>query len=206
MIEVLNSYLVQHKSISIPGLGTLVIDRIPARSDFLNRKILPPAYQYRFDKYFDAPDKEFFNFLATRKQIADFEAIKLYNEWAYEFRNRIRSEKSVLWEGVGTLQQDDSGDILFEPIKSGSDFLGSVDAERVVRADARHAMIVGDRETTTAEMTEYLSEPGVLRKNRWWLIAAGIALLAITLMIIRFSNSGFNIESTSNKEQVLPNN
>ncbi|WP_315816313.1 hypothetical protein [Paraflavitalea speifideaquila] len=59
MTEALTSYLIQHKSISIPGLGTVYIERIPAQTDFINKQILPPSYHFRFDKYFDAPDKEF---------------------------------------------------------------------------------------------------------------------------------------------------
>src|SRR5687767_8146900 len=102
MIPILTNYLVQHKSVSIPGLGTIYVERTPAQSDFVNRQILPPSYHYRFDKYFDTPDRDFFNFLAAHKEVADFEAIKLYNEWALEFRNTIRNQNSVEWENVGT--------------------------------------------------------------------------------------------------------
>lgn len=202
MIEVLNSYLVQHKSISIPGLGTIYVERLPARTDFVNRSILPPAYQFRFDKYFDAPDKQFFNYLATEKKIPDFEAIKMYNEWAYEFRNRIRSEESVTWEGVGTLQQDASGEILFEPISNKSPDVFPVTAQRIIRSDAAHSMLVGDKETTSVEMTEYLNEPVRGKRNKWLVAALVIAVIAMLLLFFRFNLSGFNIEATSNQQKV----
>ncbi len=202
MIEVLKSYLVQHNNISIPGLGTIYVERLPARTDFVNRTILPPAYQYRFDKYFDAPDKQFFNYLAAEKKIADFEAIKLYNEWALAFRNRIRAEEMVSWEGIGTLQQDASGEILFEPESQETGYFSPVKAERIIRTDASHAMLVGDKETTSVEMTEYLSEPASGSTSKWLIAAIVIALVAMLLLFFRFNIAGLNIEATSNQQKV----
>ena len=62
MFQVLNAYLFQHRSISIPGLGTIYLETFSASVDVADRIILPPLYQFRFDKYFDSPDREFFAF------------------------------------------------------------------------------------------------------------------------------------------------
>ena len=204
MIDILNSYLVLHKSISIPGLGTIYVERVPANSDFVNRQILPPGYQFRFDKYFDAPDKEFFSFLATEKHIADFEAIRLYNEWAYDFRNRLKGEQPVEWKGVGQLHQDSNGEIHFEPQKSYRIPLRPVPATRVVRTNAVHSMLVGDKETTTLAMSEMLTEE-ISGKKRWWIYALVIALVAAGILIYRFSKDGINPEATGNSQHVGTN-
>ncbi|HLZ88634.1 MAG TPA: hypothetical protein VKQ52_15370, partial [Puia sp.] len=66
MFAVLNAYLFQHRSISIPGLGTIYLETLPAAVDVADRTMQPPAYHFRFDKYFDAPDKEFFAFVAAQ--------------------------------------------------------------------------------------------------------------------------------------------
>ena len=108
MTEVLTSYLLQNKSLSIPGLGTIYIERIPAQTDFVNKRILPPGYHFRFDKYFDAPDKDFFTYLAQQKDMADYEAIKWYNEWAYELRSRLRNDNEEVWPGVCSFRKDPS--------------------------------------------------------------------------------------------------
>ncbi|MES1223866.1 MAG: hypothetical protein ABUT20_50690, partial [Bacteroidota bacterium] len=97
MFEILNSYLFQHKSISIPGLGTIVMERLPANTDIGSKNFLPPLYHFRFDKYFDAPDKDFFSYLASEKNIPDYEAIKWYNEFSLELRNKIKVEEKVKW-------------------------------------------------------------------------------------------------------------
>lgn len=201
MIEILNSYLILHKSISIPGLGTIYVERVPANSDFVNRQLLPPGYQFRFEKYFDAPDKEFFSYLATEKHIADFEAIRIYNEWAYDFRNRLKGEQPVDWKGVGVLHQDATGEIHFEPQKTDRIALKPVAAARVVRTNAAHTMLVGDRETTTLAMSEMLTEE-TSTKRRWWIFALVVALIAAAILIYRFTKDGFNPEATGNSQHV----
>lgn len=129
MKETLISYLLQHKSLGIPGLGTIYVERTPAQNDFVNKRILPPGYHYRFDQYFDQPDKDFFNYIANHLGMADFEAIKWYNEWAYDVRNQLRSAP-VYWKGIGTLSKDENGEFVFEAERVNRTALTTVAAKR----------------------------------------------------------------------------
>lgn len=202
MIEILNTYLVQHRSLSIPGLGTIYIEKTPAQTDFVNKQILPPSYHYRFDKFFDSPHKDFFHFLAGERQIPEYEAIKDYNEWAQDFRNRIRSEETIQWQGVGTLSQDAAGEISFAPQATITSYLQPVPAERVVRTNSQHAMLVGDKETTNVEMTELLSEETYVEKESWWIYALIIAAVSLVAIFFYFNQNGNNVESTGNQQRV----
>src|SRR5690348_5052872 len=131
MFAVLNAYLLQQRSISIPGLGTIYLETLPAEVDVTDSTMHPPVYRFRFDKYFDAPDKEFFSYLASQQNMLDFEAIKSYSEFSFELRNRIRSEEQVSWDGVGILKKDGTGNILFESAKAPEFFLRPTPAIRV---------------------------------------------------------------------------
>ena len=184
MIAILNSYLIQHKSICIPGLGTIYLERIPAINDFSNRQLLPPSYKYRFDKYFDAPDKEFFSYLASSQNMAEYEAIKMYNEFAYDLRDRIRKEERFDWPQVGILMRDATGEIQFKSELIQPGFVQPVPANRVIRQDARHAILVGDQELTTDHMTELLSEEVHVEKESWWIYA--LIIFAVALVIVFF--------------------
>src|SRR5258708_880454 len=115
MFQVLNAYLFQHRSISIPGLGTIYLETFSANVDVADRTILPLLYQFRFDKHFDSPDREFFAYIASQRNMLDHEAIKWYNEFSTDLRERVRTEDMVRWDGVGILRKDDGGNILFEP-------------------------------------------------------------------------------------------
>ena len=203
MVTALNSYLVQHKSLSIPGLGTIYVERIPAQSDFVNKQIIPPSYHYRFDRYFDAPDKDFFTYLASQKEIADYEAIRWYNEWAYELRNKIRTDHEVKWENVGTLRTDVSGEIIFEPQPNLINFLHAVPAERVIRSNAEHMVLVGDKQLTTTAMNDYLHEETVyVEKESWWIYALILAAVAVVVIFFHFFRSGVSFDSVTNQQTI----
>lgn len=189
MINLIRTYLLQYKSISIPGLGTIYIEKTPAQSDFVNRQLLPPSYHYRFDKYFDAPGKEFLTYLAARKKIEDYEAIKVYNEWALQLRNSISAETPAIIEGIGELRRNGSGDVVFEASVKPAIYYEPLPAERIIRTNARHTMLVGDKETTNVEMTDYLHETHK-EKKPWWVYALIVAAVALVAIIFTLYKNG----------------
>jgi hypothetical protein len=221
MTNVLVSYLLQHKSISIPGLGSMYIERIPAQTDFVNRRILPPDYHFRFDKYFDAPDKDFFTYLAKQQNIADYEAIKWYNEWAYELRSKLREGHVVQWDGIGTLKKDISGEIIFESAGRIPSLQEPTPANRVIHTHSQHTMLVGDQEVTRKiSLTDNISastdentvaedtEPGPdiyeepPKKRGWWLFALIVAAIALGVIFMRFYKSGFITSAAGNQQRI----
>jgi hypothetical protein len=219
MNNVLVSYLLQHKSISIPGLGSMYIERIPAQTDFVNRRILPPDYHFRFDKYFDAPDKDFFTSRAKQQNIADYEAIKWYNEWAYELRSKLREGQAVEWAGIGSLKKDISGEIIFESAGRIPSLQEPTAANRVIHTHTQHTMLVGDQEVTrkisntdgTGESDnnvipgeeqgpDFYEEPP--KKKGWWIFALVIAAIALSVILLRVYKSGFVTSAAGNQQPI----
>src|SRR5882724_4213680 len=204
MFDVLNSYLFQHKSISIPGLGTIFMETLPASIDTSTKNILPPLYYFRFDKYADAPEREFFSYLAAQKNVEDYEALKMYSEFAFELRNKINLEEKVKWEGVGELKKDYEGNILFESSLGNPFFLQPVPARKVIHPDAKHLLLVGDRERMSDEMNEFLNtEEEEPKSKKWWWISAIIAaVIALLIILVHFSSHGWKIDSAGNQEKL----
>ena len=203
MFKLLNSYLFQHKSISITGMGTIYMETLPASVDTSTKNMLPPLYYFRFDKYFDAPGRQFFSFLAAQKKIEDFEALKWYNEFAFELRNQMSDEGKVKWEGVGELRRDEEGNIVFESSLGNPFFLQPVAARKVIHPDAKHVLIVGDTERTNVEMNELLhTEPEEERRKSWWIFALIVSVIALFAVILHFSSHGWRIESTGNQKML----
>jgi hypothetical protein len=190
MFQVLNAYLFQHRSISIPGLGTIYLETHPANVDVADRTIQPPLFRFRFDKYFDAPDATFFSYLAAQRNLLDYEAIKWYSEFSFELRNRIRQEDEVVWDGVGILRKDSSGNVLFESVDSHLSFMQPAPAIRVSHQDAQHTLLVGDRERTSGEMNEWLQEHGGRKKLSWWVIALVLGVAGLLFLGWYFYSHG----------------
>jgi hypothetical protein len=202
MFEVLNSYLYQHKNISIPGLGTIYLETLPATPDSGNKSIIPPMYHFRFDKYFDAPDKDFFSYLALEKNIPDYEAIKWYNEFSYDLRNKIRQDDKVKWDGIGILKKDYAGNIVFESEPDSSLFMQPVKAEPVTRKNVQQRMMVADKEKNNYEMEEWLQANAQKIKQNWWIYALVAASAALLILLFYYSGNHSQSNFSGNQQRL----
>jgi hypothetical protein len=204
MFELLNSYLFLHKSLPIPGLGTIYMESLPASMDTSTKNMLPPLYYFRFDRYADSPDRELFAYLADQQNVADFEAIKSYTEFSFELRDQINREQSLRWEGVGELKKDPDGNIAFESSLGNPIFMQPVLAKKVIHPDAKHVLLVGDTERTNVEMNQWLNheEPSAEKRDLWWVYALVIGIVAVIILLFHFSSRGWHTDTIGN-QQVL---
>jgi CCDC81-like prokaryotic HU domain 2 len=191
MFDLLHYYFIQNRTLSLPGIGTFELFRVSAQTDFTNKKILAPTYTISFDKMNDTPDKEMFQYISSRKNISEWEAMKLVNDLAHELKQQLRSGQEVEWKGIGILKPDSSGDIIFQPDRLKYDFIPHVDAERVIRVDANHRMLVGDHEVSKTEMEQFLQEENVVvkEKPKWWVYAILVAAIALILIFLKLISS-----------------
>jgi hypothetical protein len=200
--SILNKYLFLNKSIPVPGLGTICMESLPAVIDASTRSLLPPTYRFRFDKFSDSPDKELFTYLSTQQQISDYEALRQYNDFAFSLRDRLNYFREAPWEGLGVLRKDDSGEIHFESSVEQPPFLQAVPAEKVVRANAKHMLLVGDRERSNSEMSDWFAEEPIHGNRLWWLAALIGGITAALIILAHFSTKGWNVGSTGNQQTI----
>jgi hypothetical protein len=202
MYRILNRYLFQHKSLPVPGIGTLYLEKTVASIDATTRSAVPPSYYFRFERYFDAPDKEFFSYLSQQENIADYESLRMYTEFAYSLRDRLNHQNKAEWENVGVLRKDPEGNVVFESALPQPFFLQPVPASKIVRADAQHTLLVGDRERTSGEMSSWFSEEPVTGNRLWWLAALVTGIISVLVILFHFSTHGWKIDAVGN-QQVL---
>jgi hypothetical protein len=203
MFQVLNSYLFQHKSISIPGLGTIYVEALPSSIDTSTKNILPPLNYFRFDKQTDSPDRQFYSYIASQEDIPDYDALKKYNDFAFDLRERINREDQMTWDGVGVLKKDQEGNIVFETAFSSPPFYQPVPAHKVIHPDAQHVLLVGDTERTNVEMNEWLQqEQGKRTMKSWWIYALVVAIIALLIILFHFSSSGWSLDSSGNQQKL----
>ena len=109
----------------------------------------------------------------------------------------------MLWDGVGILKTDVTGEVVFEPHQSIVSYLQPVPAERVIRSNAEHTMLVGDRERTNTEMTDYLKEETVyVEKESWWIYALIIAAIALIVIFFHYYKTGVTSDSIFNQQKI----
>jgi nucleoid DNA-binding protein len=202
MYDELYQLLILNKKLTIPGIGNFSMNRKPAEANFLEKLIHPPAYSITLQKESGAPSKSFFFRLAELLNITDREAVVQFNDFAFDLKKKIVDGNEVVWDGIGTLSMNKSGNVKFLPAEIPV-IEESVAVEKVLREHTQHSVLVGERERTSVEMTELLSQPET-KKSKWWIAAliAGVVLLAVVFWI--FSKNEWTISATSNQRTISP--
>ncbi|HWC52545.1 MAG TPA: hypothetical protein VG676_03090 [Chitinophagaceae bacterium] len=202
MYDELYRFLILNKELTIPGIGNFTVNRKPAEANFLEKLIHPPIYSISLQKEPGTPSKNFFFHIAEQLNISDREAIVRFNDFAFELKKKITDGTEVMWHGIGTLSMSKSGNVKLLP--SDIPVLEeSVAVEKVLREHAEHTVLVGERERTSVEMTEFFSQTET-KRSKWWIAAmiAGILLLAAVFWI--FSKNEWTISATSNQQFIAP--
>ncbi|MFT3704761.1 MAG: hypothetical protein QM802_20515 [Agriterribacter sp.] len=204
MLYILHQYLIQNKSLSLPGLGTLEIQNIPAISNFSDHVIEPPIHKIIFDDTQDAPSKTLFKYIATKLGLEEWEAIKKVNDFSYELKNHLKQGKEMEWFDAGILRQDASGNIILDSKPISYPFMQKVPAIRVIRSDASHTILRGDTEVSgnfikPADAFEENTRTALFRK--WWFWAITFAAIALLLIFFYYYNNGFKFSEFFNTEK-----
>ncbi|MES2429326.1 MAG: hypothetical protein V4556_00235 [Bacteroidota bacterium] len=164
--------LFQNKSCTLPGIGKLTVHTTRAKTDFVNTQLLAPVYSISFSPIDD--NAGVFN---------EFSAISGL------LKKDLEQTGMIELDGIGILKKDDSGKIVFTPYELDPNFTPAISAERVIRQNSEHAMLVGDKETTNVVMTEYFIEDEV-KKDYWWVWAIVLFLLGIGAIAFHIMQHG----------------
>lgn len=202
MYPELYQYLLQHKKLALPGIGTFMVERKPAEIDFPNKLMLPPVYSLVMQPLALIPSGKFFNWLGAVLGISQMDAVVRFNDFVFEVKKQIEKGDAISWNGVGTITKGLAGDIKFQP----HEFTIAeqpVAAVKVLREKAEHTVRVGEDEKTSAEMEEMLAKPEA-SKSWWWVYALAIGLLAVIFIGWYFSEHGVDLSSTANSQRLAP--
>lgn len=208
MFGILYQYLIQQKSLSLPGLGTLQLQHIPAISNFSDHLVEPPTQKITFDDLNDSPNKNLFQYVSALLQIEEWEAIKKVNDFAFELKNELKQGNEIVWDKIGVLKTDLSGAVLLEAKAIQYDFLQPVAARRIIRSNASHTILRGDREVNETffhqQDVEAANENAAIAgtKKKWWLFVLVTSLIALIILFIHLYQKGLSVNSLFNTNQI----
>jgi hypothetical protein len=199
MYEELYQYLIHHRELPVPGVGTFRLERKPAVSDFPARMMMPPVYSVAFQLPSPTPSRIFYSWLGAALHISDRDALRRFNDFAFDLKQQLNEGTSVHWQGVGRLSKGLAGEVKF--VADAIDLEKPVPAEKVIREKAEHMVRVGEQEKTAEEMTVLLTKPAV-KRDLWWVYAAAVALLAVMFIGWYLSEKGVGVNSVANTKKV----
>ena len=198
MYSTLYKYLILHKHLSLPGIGTIQLQKTSSEYDFANKSFTPPVFNFEMESGQQGSSKKLFEWLSKVKEVTEWEAIKLVNDFSFDLKNQISASGEVNWKNVGRFLRDDKGNIVLESAFLQLESEMPVVAEKVIREKAEHKVLVGESESTTIEMEEYFSDTPA-KKDLGWIIAIVVVVLSIMLLGIYLSENGLNPSSFGNR-------
>lgn len=200
MFAELYCFLIYHKQLNVPGIGTFLVDRKPAKLDFLNRCVNPPVYTISFQASSQSTTNKLFSWLADEWNISDRDAVIRFNEFAFDLKKKIDEGNIIEWKGVGTLEKKDN-QVNFLP-EENSVGEKPVKAEKVIREHAEHTMLVGEWERTSTEMENWFhrTEKKVFH---WWIAALVIGIIVLAFLGWHFFERGLDVSSLGNQQKIV---
>ncbi len=186
MQKLIASYLFQHKKCALPHIGVLEIkykEAVPLQGE---QKITAPVPEICFsDRVKD--DAGFIEYIAASKYISPEEAAYHLNKYCEEINTLLLNGEAVI-PGAGVFRKNENDKIIFVPTALPAYFLPGTAAMRVIHADKSHSMLVGDKETNTAAMTEYYTDTTPAKRKRFFLLTALVLILLASAAVVLYLN------------------
>jgi len=180
--------------VAIPHIGSFELTRQPAMLDFANRSLQPSSEVIIFNQD-DAVSDQQKAFLSELLNLNISEVSQKLEMLGQQLKE-VAIKQGFEWRGVGRLEQGPSG------LSFNSQFqtkLRPVEAHRVIRENASHAVTIGDKEMQSHEAAELLQEENV----RSYLMVIVWILIALALLFIGylFYSKGFSPLSSGSQDR-----
>ncbi len=183
MFSLITKYLLQHKRVSIPQVGSFELKSIPPELDIADKKLLAPVFITEYSTADEVTEHQFRYF--SQAQGADKERVeqdlRLFGQRLKEALRR----RSVNWNGFGTLQAVDKS-IVFEPEEIRLACLQPLDASRVIRQNAGHRVLVGEQDLSSQQATDILQQDSQPPVKRSYANLIGWIVLALVLLLVGY--------------------
>jgi hypothetical protein len=187
--ELLRLYFIQQRSVNIPGIGGFDLNRIPARVDHATGNIEAPSYTIRYDSLNDIPSKEMFAYISRKCNISEWESIGVVNNFSMALKEQLKKGQRFEWEGVGSLENSTSGQLIFDPITTRYDFQPHLSA---IQQTGFLRDLPGSGEFN--DKTYENEEQGIVEaRASWWVAAAVITAVALVMIFFNLVRNEYNL-------------
>lgn len=174
MLDHLTNYLLEYKTVTVPNVGTLHLVQESPRLNIAEKRIDPPFYTVEI-KEEEAPSDHQLNYLRSFA-VNDALATKL-ELFGNSLQQKIK-DGGFDWKGLGLIKSDT------QRLSLDVAALQPIVAEKVIRQDARHTVLVGDREVVSANLSEHNADAFVSKKKRDVSVTVGWILLLLSVLAI----------------------
>ena len=188
VVELITQYFVQHNEVGLPGLGVLSAVPVSAKFDASRQVMVPPRLQFQWQPQTGEVEglQSLAGFISRHSQLSEEDSFDAISEFCNGVKSTLEEKGEFRWNGLGKLVKISTGTTGFVPDTALEGYLLPIEATRVVRTGHSHQMLVGDKETNSADMQQMLSEEEEpYSEGKWWIAALVLGLIATALIVGR---------------------
>lgn len=193
MFQTLYKYFIINKKVSIPGIGSFRVRRLPAVYNYSTRSFVSPSASVEFMAADADTDKKFCSFLSKQQQIQELEALKQIADFSRSLKQILEATGKVHLPGFGLLAKTETGVLQFQSEKQLPAVFKSVAAERTIR-EVPEGLVTRNEEAAadpSVHKKENVGEGAANAENKyWWIAAAALAIVAITAVAYYYYQNG----------------
>lgn len=177
MLHSLYKYLLLNEAVSIPGVGNFYIKK--AAGQFNGTVFNPPVQKIIFEPGTALTDKNFYQFIAHEKEFSEVDAVRKFQDFAYQLRKEIQSHSFVELTGIGILKRNGNGEVVFESNASTENYFSNIHPQIVQQPSIENTIYEEDETLIISE-----GEAENIAKDRWWIWATVLTVLAIAAIAL----------------------
>jgi hypothetical protein len=199
MQKLIASFLAQKKECSLPLIGKIRIIQGPAESRLTDFQIVKPEREVVFDPKDDYLSDEFIDYVSYKNHITKENAEEIVNNWCLNSKMKLDGGERINCKSFGWFQKGEDGYVKFFN-RNELNLYEPVHSKKVVHELDPHAILVGDKETNSAEMNAYFEEKS--REDHGKIMKLWVPLLigiAILILILYFLGKSFSVSSIGNQ-------
>lgn len=190
MQEYLLKYLILHKNLTIPKVGVFHIESLSAQIDGTNHLLYPPSQVIRFKHEMVAPDRNFYDFLVHETGLELVDVIKKLQQISIQIISETKETKGAILEGIGTLKQEHTGQLLFfseRPLEYLYPQVKIDKAISIAKSESMKQAPFKTQELEGDELREFLGQANDADGNdNWWVYALGLLLLGFGALLFYY--------------------
>ncbi len=198
MLNLLTNYLLHYRQVSLPSVGTLRLVQLPAQLNVADKLLLPPSFTTELTEGETIPDHQL-QFLSAASGESRDTVLQALEKLGSQINEQMNGE-GFRWNGLGLVRRHQP----LAPVVP--DAWPPVAAERVLRPDAEHRVLVGDqhRMVPQAVATAETEEPPLAENKRSVIMILGWVLLLLAILYILFVlyQGGFKIGAAGLRQPI----
>ncbi len=197
MLQLLTIYLFQYRKVSIPHVGMIQLVQHPPVLQLVDKKLGPPNFSAELKKEEEVSEHQL-NFLDSFLNSGTEVVSKELSFFGDKLHEKINGS-GFEWKGLGTITRST------QTLPIAITGFETIRAEKIIRQDSQHAVLVGDREMTSGQMNERRTFAEPVRKKASPLITVGWILLGFSILAIAiFLYTGkFKVNAAGSKQSPI---